>query len=1233
MPKATSAGDAPPRVVIVTLDSHLAGAARKARQALRRQVPGLDLRLFAATGWRRDPQELERCRAAVAEADIVIATMLFVDEHIQAILPDLRARRNRCRAMVACMSAPEVMRLTRMGRFRMDGPRSWLSRLAARNRRSSPGERQLAILKRIPRILRFIPGKSQDVRAWFLTLQYWTSGSQKNLLNMVRFLLDRYMPAEGHSPVSRLAFKPPAEYPDVGLYHPAIRGRISADLDALPNEQGQERGTVGLLLLRSYILAGDTGHYDGAIRALESRGLKVVPVFASGLDARPAVERFFLGDGGIRIDVLVSLTGFSLVGGPAYNDSTAAVALLSRLDVPYVAAHPVEFQTLDEWERSSRGHLPVEATLMVALPELDGGTGPMVIGGRAATRNEAGTGDMRVHEERAAMLAARVAGLAALRRMPAAQRRIAIVIFDYPPNGGNTGTAAYLSVFESVYRTLRALKAEGYSVNVPRNADELRSRLLEGNSARFGTDTNVHARIPLNEHVRRERWLEEIEAQWGPAPGRQLSDGAALFVPGERFGNVLVGIQPAFGYEGDPMRLLFDRGFTPTHAFSAFYRYIREDFDAGAVLHFGTHGALEFMPGKQCGLAETCWPDRLIGSLPNFYLYASNNPSEGTIAKRRSAATLISYLTPPVANAGLLRGFQDIKSTIGRWRALPEDGPEDERTALAGLIRSQAEAMDLLPAQAGRDGGDGAAVARIRAALDELERTLIPYGLHVLGASPSVQERTELLRAMARASHGRRLDRAAVETLADGGSVNDALRRCASPEDGNELRPMLDELAASAARLAENGELSAVLRALDGRYIAPAPGADLLQNPGVLPTGRNMHGFDPLRIPSPFAVEQGARQAERLLERHRDDGNGLPESVALVLWGTDNLKTEGAPVAQALALIGARPRFDSYGRLAGAALLPLAELGRPRIDVVATLSGIFRDLLPAQTQMLAEAAFLAATADEPEERNFVRRNARAYREAHGCDMETAALRVFSNADGAYGSNVNNLVSSSRWQNGDELADVYMARKSFAYSRTGAVSSQKGLLTSALADVELAHQNLDSVELGVTTVDHYFDTLGGISRAVEQAGGRSAPVYISDGTQGAHEVRTLGEQVNLETRTRALNPKWYEAMLQHGFEGVRQIEVHVTNTMGWSATARAVDPWVYQRLSDTFVLDGRMRERLANLNPKATARMAGRLLEAHERNYWSPDEPTLEALRQAADDLEDRLEGILEDKAA
>jgi magnesium chelatase subunit H len=428
-------------------------------------------------------------------------------------------------------------------------------------------------------------------------------------------------------------------------------------------------------------------------------------------------------------------------------------------------------------------------------------------------------------------------------------------------------------------------------------------------------------------------------------------------------------------------------------------------------------------------------------------------------------------------------------------------------------------------------------------------------------------------------------------------------------------------------------EIPALLRALDGRYLRPAPGGDLLRTAAILPTGRNLHGFDPYRIPSSYSVKDGARQAERLLERYRSEGNPIPECVALVLWGTDNLKTEGGPIAQALALIGALPRFDSFGRLCGARLIPLEELGRPRIDVVMTLSGIFRDLLPLQTRLLAEAAYLAATAEEPEALNFVRKHVLAYQAAQGVDLETAALRVFSNADGAYGANVNYLVDSSRWDEGDELAETYTRRKCFAYGRAGAPRAEAKLLTSVLCTVDLAYQNLDSVELGVTSIDHYFDTLGGISRAVGRTRGAEVPVYIGDQTQGDGAVRTLAEQVALETRTRMLNPKWYEGMLEHGYEGVRQIEAHVTNTMGWSATTGQVAPWVYQRLTETYVLDDAMRARLAALNPTASAKVASRLIEAHERNYWTPDPETLEALRRAGEELEDRLEGVYQEAAA
>jgi magnesium chelatase subunit H len=1174
------------RVVILTLDRHAAGPAARVTPRLQADFPGISVEVHAAAEWGTNPAAMAECQMALREADIVIANLLFLEEHVAPILPDLIAARDRADAFVGIIADGQIVKLTKMGDLDMGKPASAAMQLlkslrGSKQPSSASGEKQMKMLRRLPKILRFIPGKAQDLRAWFLCMQYWLGGSDDNIEQMMRFLVSRYAT---RADWRRATAKAPVDYPDVGLYHPALPQRITTDPADLPRPAGA-KATVGLLILRSYVLADDRAHYDAVIAAFEAQGLAVLPAFAGGLDGRPAMNAFFHGPNGSTVDALVSLTGFSLVGGPAYNDSPAAVAALSALDVPYVAAHPLEFQTLSQWAASGGGLGPVETTMLIALPEIDGATNPTVFAGRHGTETCTGcarrcnsTSDVRAMApcpERIGALANKVARLAALRRSQVAERRVGIVLYGFPPNAGAVGTAAYLSVFESLHNTLHAMAAQGYDLTPPATVEELRAAVLQGNAAQYGQPANVMAHVTADDIVAKTPWLAEIEAVWGPAPGRAQSDGRGVFVLGERFGKIAIGVQPLFGYEGDPMRLLFERGFAPTHAFTTFYRWLREDFGADALLHFGMHGALEFMPGKQAGMGPACWPDRLIGGLPNIYLYAANNPSEASLAKRRSNAITVTHLTPPLAQAGLYKGLLELKDSLKRWRATDPSAPELAELEL--LIAEQAAAVDL--------GGHAPDTLWIK--LLETEDALIPDGLHVLGRPIGDAVMADYL-----------------DILAPG----DAAQR-----------------AVYAGHLAEQTEIPALLRALGGHFIAPVPGGDLIRSPEILPTGRNIHAFDPFRMPTEFALRDGARQAQRLLDTHPT----LPRSVALVLWGSDNIKSDGGPIAQALALIGARPRFDSYGRLSGADLIPLADLGRPRIDVVMTLSGIFRDLLPLQTRMLAEAAWKAATADEPAHLNFIRAHAMAYAAQMGVDMETAALRVFSNAEGAYGSNVNTLVGSSAFGDEDELADAYEARKSFAYGRDGKAVKNAALLQKALKDVDIAYQNLESVELGVTSVDHYFDTLGGIARAVRRARGGTdeTPVYIGDQTRGAGKVRTLRDQIALESRSRSLNPKFYEGLLKHGSEGVRQIEAHVTNTLGWSATTKAVDPWVYQRLSETFVLDEAMRRRLAELNPQASARMANRLLEASDRNYWQPDAATLAALQGAADELEDRLEGI------
>lgn len=551
----------------------------------------------------------------------------------------------------------------------------------------------------------------------------------------------------------------------------------------------------------------------------------------------------------------------------------------------------------------------------------------------------------------------------------------------------------------------------------------------------------------------------------------------------------------------------------------------------------------------------------------------------------------------------------------------------------------------------------------------EIEQRLIPTGLHIFGRASELQEKADLLRMVAsfdRPEHG---TRALPKLVAEGlrienyeallhdsspsetkevvaGLVSQAIERfCAAGAEsaadwlnthadvGREKSlPTFSLLTKVAAQLDSNTELDSLLSALRGEYIEPGPGADIVQNPMVLPTGRNTHAVNPYSVPSQLAFARAKQTAAALLQRCLEEQGHYPRALALVLWGLDNIKTQGDGVAQALWLLGVRPVRDALNRATEIEVIPLEELQRPRIDVVMTVSGIFRDLFAPTMALLDKAVRRVATLDEPFEMNYVRRNVQEKLAAEDSDFDDAVTRVFSNAPGNYGSNVNFMVLDSQWESEETLGDLFVTRKCFAYTRDSRGRSVEGreaqhLMNDALSRVEATYQNIDSFEIGITDVDHYFEYLGGVSKAVETRSKSRPAIYLSDSLSPQVKVRTLQETVRLETRAKTLNPKWYEGMLKHGFRGVAEIENHVANTFGWSATADAVDPWIYTEISKTFLLDPIMFQRLLDLNPHSLRSLMKRLLEAHERGYWNPDEDILETLRARLDNLEPEREQI------
>eukprot|EP00252_Welwitschia_mirabilis_P014376 TRINITY_DN315_c0_g1_i2.p1 TRINITY_DN315_c0_g1~~TRINITY_DN315_c0_g1_i2.p1 ORF type:complete len:810 (-),score=126.48 TRINITY_DN315_c0_g1_i2:289-2718(-) len=804
----------------------------------------------------------------------------------------------------------------------------------------------------------------------------------------------------------------------------------------------------------------------------------------------------------------------------------------------------------------------------------------------------------------------------------------------------------------------------------------------------------------VREYQQLTTYAKALEDNWGKPPGNLNSDGENLLVYGKQYGNVFVGVQPTFGYEGDPMRLLFSKSASPHHGFAAYYSFLEKIFRADAVLHFGTHGSLEFMPGKQVGMSDICYPDSLIGNIPNVYYYAANNPSEATIAKRRSYANTISYLTPPAENAGLYKGLKQLSELIASYQSLKDSGRGGQivnsiistakQCNLDRDISLPAEGRDLMPKE--RDN----VVGKVYSKIMEIESRLLPCGLHVIGQPPSAMEAVATLvniaaldrpeegiyslpRILAEAAN-RNIDEiyrnndlgilADVDLLrqitdASRGAITAFVESATNGEDkvvnvvdkiGSFLgfgrkEPWMEYLQRTRFQYADeeklntlfeflneclklvvaDNELGALKQALEGSYVEPGPGGDPIRNPKVLPTGKNIHALDPQAIPTVAAMQSAKVVVDRLLQRQVADNSGkYPETIALVLWGTDNIKTYGESLAQVLWMIGAKPVADALGRVNKVEPIPLDELGRPRIDVVVNCSGVFRDLFINQMNLLDRAVKMVAELDEPVEMNYVRKHVMEQAQALGVDVREAATRVFSNASGSYSSNVNLAVENSSWNDEKQLQDMYLSRKSFAFDsdKPGAgMKESKQVFEMALSTADATFQNLDSSEISLTDVSHYFDSDPTNLVQNLRQDKKKPNAYIADTTTANAQVRTLSETVRLDARTKLLNPKWYEGMLSSGYEGVREIEKRLTNTVGWSATSGQVDNWVYEEANSTFIADENMLKRLLDTNPNSVRKLVQTFLEASGRGYWETSEENLERLRQLYSEVEDKIEGI------
>ena len=1263
----------------------------------------------------RSPENYEDFNRDIAEANIFIASLIFIEDLAEKVVNAVKPHRDDLDAIIVFPSMPEVMRLNKMGSFSMAQLGQSKSAIAQfmRKRKGNSGasfqDGMLKLLRTLPKVLKYMPtDKAQDARNFMLSFQYWLGGSAQNLENFFLMLAHKYVFTDLYKD-KQIDYQDPVVYPDMGIWHP-LAPKMFEDVkeyltwhqmrsDICEDVKDPLAPCVGLVLQRTHLVTGDDAHYVAMVQELEAMGARVVCVFAGGLDFSKPVDTFFwdkVGGNDIPlVDAVVSLTGFALVGGPARQDHPKAIESLKRLNRPYMVTLPLVFQTTEEWENSDLGLHPIQVALQIAIPELDGAIEPIILSGRDGV-----TGRAIALQDRIEAVAQRSLKWANLRKKPKLAKKVAITVFSFPPDKGNVGTAAYLDVFGSIYEVMKALQNNGYDIqDLPESPSALMEAVIHDAQAQYKSpELNIAYRMSVQQYERLTPYSVRLEENWGPPPGHLNSDGQNLLIYGKHFGNLFIGVQPTFGYEGDPMRLLFSRSASPHHGFAAYYTYLNQVWQADAVLHFGTHGSLEFMPGKQMGMSGECYPDSLIGNIPNLYYYAANNPSEATIAKRRSYAETISYLTPPAENAGLYKGLKELSELIGSYQTLKDTG---RGIAIVNTIMDQCRVVNLdrdidLPEKDAKDLSADERdniVGLVYRKLMEIESRLLPCGLHVIGKPPTAEEAIATLVNIAsldREEEGmlslpriiaNSIDRDIEEiyTNNDKGILEDvellqkgteatrsavsALVQAQVDSEGRmsaisklnffnlkkkapwvealhqlgyekvdhvALKPLFEYLEYCLEQVCADNELGGLLKGLEGEYVLPGPGGDPIRNPDVLPTGKNIHALDPQSIPTMAAVQSAKIVVDRLLKRQMEENGGkYPETIACVLWGTDNIKTYGESLAQIMWMVGVKPVPDALGRVNKLELLPIEELGRPRIDVVVNCSGVFRDLFINQMNLLDQAVKMAAEADEPLEMNYVRKHALEQSEEMGVSLRNAATRVFSNASGSYSSNVNLAVENSTWEEETELQEMYLKRKSFAFNsdNPGTMQDNRQVFEAALKTADVTFQNLDSSEISLTDVSHYFDSDPTKVVASLRKDGKQPTAYIADTTTANAQVRTLSETVRLDARTKMLNPKWYEGMLKHGYEGVRELSKRLVNTMGWSATAGAVDNWVYEDVNTTFIEDPEMCKRLMNLNPNSFRKMVGTLLEVNGRGYWETSEENLDRLRELYQEVEDRIEGI------
>ncbi len=1202
----------PKKVLALTTVNNTVPLKTAMNDILHEHGPVIELNKVFFSDYEDPDVPLDPLKEYAKKADLIMIDVRGDHRASRELFPVVR--QSSATVVVLLGTSPDIMALTRMGKF--SGEKLFKPGKPEKDFNVDDYLKSKKYAELTKKLGKFLPVRSvKDMRNWVLAQEYYTNGDSENLKNMLLFLSEKYLGTKLQKHVPG-----PVSQPDFGLYLPET-GELLTDRNEYDKKAGMnpKKPVVGILIYGGMHFY-DTAPLADAIYKRFMGQCNVVCIFSKAEYNILALEKYLP-----KADVIINFQFFRVHGGPFGGPPEKTYNYLKKLNAPLFLGLRSYETTYEKWQKEDTGINPLELILGVVLPELDGAFEPLLIGVMENMKDDA-LGEVRqtkILDDRMDRMVKRISNWMALKKKPNENKKIALLTYNYPPGEDNLANAGYLDVLESMDYFVKQMHEKGYKIDLP--AKHIRELMLdEGffNSPAYSGKRGIKA--PVKEYT---EWFETLPEKvrknvikhWGEPPGEIMTEGDDFILPGILLGNLFLGVQPSRGVHEDEEHAYHDKELPPHHQYLAFYRYLQKQFGANAVIHFGTHGSLEFTKGKEVALSKNCFPDILIGAMPHIYYYWVGNTSESTIAKRRSYAICLSHASPAMQTSGLYEKYIVLEDLLQQY-----EQSNDEATLT--MIVEIAEELHLPddPVQLSRE-------------LFRMKRKMIPHGLHVMDKEWSVAEKADYLTGVLRIDRGfpslnkiisqhQHLEWEKIKHTGKGEQVEKLSRETVERLLNGEKSDYIDDsyrqyVESLVQRIDFKNESLSLFRVLEGDYLQPACGGDPVRDPDVYPTGRPMNAFNPTKIPTVVASERGKNAANQLVNQFLQAKGHYPGSVGIVLWAFETMKTGGDTISTIFHLLGLRMKHKKNVWFREFEVIPLSELNRPRIDVMVTICGIFRDTLGTHVELINRAFDLVASLDEPEEMNFIKKHRQKAAESND---EMAMARIFGPSPSEYGTSMRSLIETSNWEEEKQLVDSYDNSMNYAYYK-GRITRSPDAFSKVASTVELVSQERDNHEYEVTDLDHYYEFFGGLARSVKEKRGENPEILLVDSTDDEMLVEDASENIERATRTRLLNPKWIEGMLSHEYHGASKIKDRVEYMMALAATTGKVKDWVFEDIANSLVFDEEMHNKLKENNKHATHKIEELMMETHHRGYWQTDQKNIEKLREIMSKTDSELE--------